>query len=294
MDDRQRAVATVGTEDEATRSIVLSRIRSFTDRDPRHRMSGRGIGDGHHLIVTDGIQVPAGAVEGKARGTVASVEGPGGLQLGRRNVDAHELTGLRLDIGIDVTMTIRLREFRLARNGDGAQKIQCGGIQHRHVVALAVEGQQTMRALIVDDCVGVLAMGRDGARGGQRRIVEFGDRIPRTIAEEAAIQVRCQRNAVGTTFPGDRTYDFSCLGIDDVGTVAARHEQAVTRRVHRQVIPTAGTAHRPTIDHRVGLRCGTCCIDGRRPAERQHGRAGNPNDPTLTCTHEITPEIRHG
>ena len=230
-------------------------------------LAGFGVDHGHLFAVADGEETVAGNIERQAGGGLAPGWPLGGKFAGM-GVEADDFAFV-FNVVKDGAVAIDGGEFRFAGQGDGGDDFLGGGVDHRGILAAAVESPDGLRGRLEDDAIRV-GSGGDGGDDGEGVAIKSHDRVATAIGDVAEFAGGVEGHAVGAVEMTDHANLFTALGIEHVNVIAARDEKAMGGGVDLQVVPPAGVSQLPVVNHMVGLLRESGC-GGKKGTEQGGG-----------------------
>jgi hypothetical protein len=137
--------------------------------------------------------------------------------LGQRRRLRVNFTDLVLvfNVEVDVPLPVDLRELRLASHRNSRCVDLSGlGVEHRRIVAAAIEGQHAVGRGFIDDGIGI-GTGLDLAEYRKRLQIENRDIVVHAVAGKTAAQIICDGDAVDAVGPRNGPNHLVGRGVDD-------------------------------------------------------------------------------
>ncbi len=127
---------------------------------------------------------------------------------------------------------------------------------------IAAGGEHAIAGGVEFDVIGIIG-GFDASEHGIGGEVKDDDRSSAAVADEAAVDLGDDCDAVGALLPGYVSQGLAGLGIDDQRVGGARDEEALGCGVDCDQVIATGPSDRESLDHAVVGRSG----EGRRTGE---------------------------
>ncbi|CAB3809502.1 hypothetical protein LMG28138_06104 [Pararobbsia alpina] len=226
------------------------------NRQVGHCMARYRIHHHHVLVRADGEETLVRSVNGESRRLLAGRQRPLRQHLSRAGIDLHDLT-LVFHVDEDVTLTVGHKRLRFATHLRGRDNLARRNVNRAHALVVPVADVNTLQRRHIQNPVRIWSRGLNGVDHLQRIEVDDGNRIRTAVGHKAELTILHEREAVRAVGVFDLTEQLAGMRIDHLNVVIAAHEQVMTHRIVRHIVPALGALQRIAPGHfevHVGLR----------------------------------------